>query len=241
MSIIKDCIFEPKRYWAPYGSAGPPADWPDVSRYGHDIDDAAGAAAPAWLQRASGLWVKDFDGINDYGEAANADTEAMSLAGGLNDGYTFMCWISWKDTTQSEIILGRYQLDVGGWELYLTENAGVYSLTQRHHHAGTIVDANPRSASFSVGWALETAWHLTVVYQGNGTDCLHYRNGVPLAVTSSTGGIRDFEATTQDLVMGARYTKDANWYWGPIGIPLMFNYIMTPEAINAKYQSQLYL
>ncbi len=239
--IIKECIFEPKRYLAPYGSAEPPADWHDDSRFHHDLIDAAGAAAPNWVQNASGVWVKDFDGTNDYADAANADTEAMGLAGGLLEGYTFMCWINWKNTTNSEIIIGRYEVDVSGWELYLYHTGGVYSLNQRHHHAGVIVDANPRSASYSVGWTEQTPWHLAIVFQGNGTDCLHYRNGMPLTVTSSTGGIRDFEVTTQDLVMGTRYSKNANWYWGTIGIPLMYNYIVTPEAINAKYQSQRYL
>jgi len=240
--IIKECIFEPKRYWSPYGSAIPPAGWPDTSRFHHDLDDIVAPAEADWGQRDSGLWEKVFDG-NDYMEAGNADTLAMDgVHGGLNQGYTFMCWFTVTHGAEvSQILLGRYQLDVGGWELYFSFTGGVSSITQRHHHAGTIVDANPRSASYSEGWLQDTHWHMTLVFQGNGTDCLHYRNGVPLAVTSSTGGIRAMETTVQDLVMGARYTKDANWHIGPISLPLMFNYIMTPEAINAKYQSQLYL
>ncbi len=241
--IIKECIFEPRRYWSP-ADAGvtPPDDWRDDSRFHHNLLDAAGAAAPDWEQRPSGLWEKDFDG-NDYAEIANADTLAMDgVHGALNQGYTFMCWFRVTHGAEiSQILFGRYELDVGGWEFYFSFTGGNSSITQRHHHAGTIVDANPRSASFSVGWLQDTYWHMTLVFPGNGTDCIHYRNGVSLAVTSSTAGIRAMETTDQDVVMGARYTKDANWHIGPIGIPLMFNYIMTPEAINARYQSQRYL
>lgn len=209
----------------------------DHTRYNHDVT----LHNNTWTQGPTGVWIPVFNGTTAYMDATHASTEAMGITGGLLDGYTIMGWVEWTDTTQSEILIGRYELDVGGWEIYFTYTGGVYSLTQRHHHAGTIVDTHPRSASYSVGWDEVTTWFFAIVFQGNGTDCLHYRNGVSVAVTSSTGGIRDFESTTQDLVIGTRYTKNANWYEGEMAGLRMFNYIMTPAQIRATYHAEKYL
>jgi len=209
----------------------------DHSRWHHDVT----LHNVTWTQGHTGVWIPLFNGTSAYMDATHASTEAMGITGGLLEGYTIMGWCQWIDTSQSEIIIARYELDVGGWELYLTENAGVYYLTQRHHHAGTIVDTHPRSATNSVGWIPETSYFFTVVFQGNGMECLHYRNGVVLATTSSTGNVRDFESTTQDLVIGTRFTTDANWYESEMGGLRMFNYIMSPAQIRARYHAEKYL
>ncbi|KKN28561.1 hypothetical protein LCGC14_0852910 [marine sediment metagenome] len=208
----------------------------DKSRYRHDLS----MHNVTWVQGATGMWLAVYNGTNAYMHRAHATTEALGITGGLNDGYTIMGWINWTDTGQSLIIAGRYEVSVGGWELYLTENAGVYYLTQRHHHAGTLVDGEFRSASNSVGWTPGTPYFFTVVFQGNGTDCIHYRNAVPLAILSSTGGIRDFEATIQQLVIGIRYDLAANWYEGTMGGFRFYPYIWTPAQIRARYHAEKY-
>lgn len=207
----------------------------DKSRHHHDLT----MHNITWVQNFDdGLWLPVFNGTNAYMDRANATTEALGITGDLNEGYTIMGWINWADTGNSEIVIGRYELDVGGWELYLTYTGGVYSLTQRHHHAGTIVDTHPRSASYSVAWDEGVTTFFTIVFQGNGTDCLHYRNGVAVAVTSSTGGIRDFEATTQDLVVGTRFTKASNWYEGTMSKLRFYPYIWTHSQILNRYNSE---
>ena len=204
----------------------------DRSRYGND----GTMTNVTWAQLPSGLWVMVFNGASSLVDRANATTLSMGLR--LNQGYTIEGWINWEIAAEiSQIVIGRYELDVSGWELYLSKVAAVVSLTQRHHHAGTIVDANPRSATFSNGWTENTPLHMAVVFQGNGTDCIHYRNAVPVAVTSSTGGIRAFEETAQDLVIGARYTKDANWYQGEMSKLIMHDYILTPGQVLKRFEA----
>ena len=236
MPIIRDCVLD---LFSQRGGASPGLVTAyDKSRWHHDV----ALHNVTWVRNYDGgMWLPVFNGTTAYMDAAHADTEAMGITNDLNSGYTIMGWINWTDTTQSEIIAGRYELDVGGWELYLTENAGVYYLTQRHHHAGTVIDTHPRTATNSTGWANSITAFFTVVYPGTGLDCLHYRNGVPLAVTSSTGGVLDFEATTRDLVVGIRFTKDANWYEGTMGGLRMYNYIWTPAQIRARYHAEKYL
>ena len=238
MSIVRGKVFDGHRYWSPYGSGTPPDGLPDDSRFHSHAAFGAGAAAPAWVQVPSGVWVLEYDGTADYMDAAAADTTQMDI---VTREYTILCWLNWVDTGQAEILIGRYHLDNDGWEIYLDETAGVYYLTQRHHHAGTIVDTHPRSASYSVGWTPETTYFLAIVFQGNGTDCLHYRNGVALAVTSSTGGIRNPESCNQDLVFGIRFCKTANWYEGWHSPIVMYDYALSQDAINKIYQSERYL
>ena len=205
----------------------------DRSRYGND----GTMTNVTWAQLPSGLWVMVFNGASSLVDRANATTLSMGLR--LNQGYTIEGWINWEIAAEiSQIVIGRYELDVSGWELYLSKVAAVVSVTQRHHHAGTIVDTHPRSATFSNGWTENTPWHMAVVFQGNGTDCIHYRNAVPVAVTSSTGGIRAFEETSRDLVLGARYTKDANWYQGEMSKLRMLDYILTPGQIYVIFNAE---
>lgn len=208
----------------------------DKSRYHHDLS----LHNVTWAQGTTGQWLAVFNGTSAYMHLAHANTEALGITGGLLEGYTIMGWINWINTTNSEIMIGRYEVDVGGWELYLYHTGGVYSLNQRHHHAGTIVDTHPRSASYSNGWTEGITWFFTAVYQGTGTDCIHYRNGVPVVMASSTGGIRDFEATTQQLVIGVRFSLDANWYEGGMAGLRFYPYIMTPAQIRARYHAEKY-
>ncbi len=191
-----------------------------------------------WGQAWTPHWHAVFNGTSSLIDTDVLDTPQLNF---ITQKYTIMGWVNWIDTTQSEILIGRYHLDNHGWELYFTFTGGVYSLTQRHHHAGTIVDANPRSASFSVAWDENTVCHMAVVFNGNGTDCSHYKNGVALAVTSSTGGIRNPESADHDLVVGARYTKDANWYEGWHAKLNIYNYAWTHGQICQRYEAEKYL
>lgn len=232
--MIRDCALD---VFTQRGGASPGlVTTYDKSRWGHDLT----LHNNTWVQEYDGsLWLPQFNGTTAYMDRAHADTEALGITGGLLEGYTIMGWINWTDTTNSEIIIGRYEVDVGGWELYLYHDGlGVYSLNQRHHHAGTVIDGHPRTASYSNDWIEGMTWHFAVVFNGNGTDATHYRNGVAVAVVSSTGGMLDFESTTQDLVVGVRYSLGANWYWGWMGLVRFYPYIMSPAQVRARYHAE---
>jgi len=238
MSLTKGKIFDGHRYWSPYGSGTPVDGLPDDSRYHSDVAFGAGAAAPTWIQLPSGVWVIAYDGLANYMDAAAADTTQMDI---VTRKYTILCWINWVDTSNSEVIIGRYRVDNDGWELYLYNSAGHYYLTQRHHHSLITVAGHERTASYSDDWTPETTWHLAVVFDGDATDCRHYRNGVALAVTSSAGGIRNPESNDDDLVIGTRYLKNGDWYEGWMSPPVMYEYAMSQDEINKIYQSERYL
>jgi len=185
---------------------------------------------PTWAELTTGNSVIEMDGINQYLQCLNASCTDLDFIAG---DYSVSGWINWTDTGNSEIIIGRYELDVGGWELYLTNVGAVDHLTMRHHHAGTIVDGNPRTGSDSVGWT-PGVWHHFGISR-SGAVAQHYMDGVALAMTYSTGGMVDPETTVQDLVIGTRFTKNANWYDGQID-----GFVIHNRALTAREWAMIY-
>ena len=165
--------------------------------------------APAWTTIASGLGVLAFDGgVSDqYLECPGVETADLDFTG----DYSIVAWVNWKDTTQSEIVVGRYETEVDGWDIYLT-STHIDTLSQRHHHSSL---AQTTDNCYSVGWTPDTGnWYLIGVTR-SGLYPLHYRNGVPLTMSYSAFGFRDPDACNQDLVIGTRgVTKANNFYKG---------------------------
>ena len=154
------------------------------------------------------------DGV--YLDLASANCVDLNFTSG---DYSYGVWIKVSYTTQSQILIGRYQLNIEGYEIYWTKVGAIRYLTQRHHHAGTLVGGNPRSACYSVGWD-EGEWHFLGISRTGGGEGLHYRNGIVLPMV--TGGLVDPETSAEDLIIGARFTKDINWFKGQMWRPRMW-------------------
>ena len=169
----------------------------DVARPHHPV---ALVGAPAWTTLDSNLGVLTLDGT-EYGESLNADTADLEPTSG---DYSVGGWV-YIDTAgvDSQIMIGRWQEDVGGWELYHYTNL---LMTMRHHHAGGVA---VRSGCYSAGWTYNT-WHF-LGFSRVGANGFWYRNGVSIA---NIGVLEDPEATTSDLVIGVRYSKNANFHTG---------------------------
>lgn len=203
----------------------------DISRYAPAI---TGVGVPTWTKQASGLWLRTYDGSTQYHYAANAATKQLDFTTG---DYSILCWLNWIDTTNSLIIVGRYELDVGGWEIYLYQVGYDSYLTQRHHHAGTIVEEHPRTASYSLGWTYETPMMMCITRK-NGGNGVHYRNGVSVEVTSSAGGLLDAESCSYDMVFGVRYSKNADYYEGQTGLLKIFNYALSATQVRKIFDAE---
>ncbi len=184
---------------------------------------------PAWTSLPSGKGAIDLGGFGsgDYGQCLNADSEDLDFTSG---DFSIGGWINWSTVIGefSQIIIARYELSVSGWETYLTEAAGVFFMTLRLHHAA---GATVRTAAFSTGWSTSTLHHFGI--SRSGTSAQFYRNGVAIPTTSDT--LIDPETSNEDLVIGVRYTKDANFYDGPF--PRLF---VADEALTAEDWSNMY-
>jgi hypothetical protein len=167
---------------------------------------------PTWASLASGLGVIQLNGTNEYLELASADSLDLDFT---TEDYSIGGWVYWSSGDTSQIIIGRYDVDVAftGWELYLTEYGGNLSLTIRNHHSLTIVDGHPRSACTSTGWTQDT-WLFFGVSRASNSNAVHYRNGEYVPVSCSNGGMVNPESNANDLIIGTRFNKTTNWLKG---------------------------
>ena len=147
------------------------------------------------------------DGV--YLDCPAADTGDLDFT---TEDYSVCGWINWDSTWGlSEMIIDRGGVDLDGWDLYLNISGGLNTLSQRHHHTPG------RSECFSVGWTPGTWWFFSMSRTGILTP--HYRNGVPLVMDYGGLTMLDPDTCNRDLVIGTRYTKDANWYIGMMWRP----------------------
>ena len=165
---------------------------------------------PTWVQTPlANVTVMDF--LSDYLECPAASTVDLNFTTG---DYSIACWVNPIDTSTSMNVCGRYALDTDGWEVYFFSLLAEGYLTLRHHHASLGPDV--RDGCYSMGW-VENTWQLLLISR-SGLYPLHYRNGVPLTMAYEAGGMKDPDTAARDLVIGARFTKNADWYkrymWG---------------------------
>ena len=196
---------------------------------------------PTWETLASGLGVLAFNNTTfEYIELDSASCADLDFTSG---DYSIGAWIRWEDTATSLIVMGKYEVNVSGWELYLFGGAGGQNyLTLRHHHAATLVPpitGNARSACYSENWTPEV-WHFMGISRTGGGEAQHYRNGIPLIITTS--GLVDPETNSDDLVIGVRSpTKNADYYKGKLWRPRIWSRIVeVNEWVNMFEQERDY-
>lgn len=151
------------------------------------------------------------DGV--YLGCPQADTVDLNFTSG---DYSVAVWVNHASLGhfKPKIVIGRYGVDLDGWEVYLESDTGIPAdyLEHRHHHS-SLGGGNLRDGCFSTGWTPATGWSLLGISR-SGLYPQHYRNGIPLEMTYGDDGMRDPDTCARDLVVGARFTKDQDWYQG---------------------------
>ena len=179
---------------------------------------------PSWVSLTSGLMTMGFDGTNEYLRAPNADTLDLDFMAG---DYSLGGWFYWEPGDDSQIVIGRYSLDIGGWELYLY-STGI--LTLRHHHAA---GATVRTGEYSVGWTMNN-WVMFGISR-TGATAAHYRDGQPLPTLASAGGLIAPETCPGWLVIGVRFSLSTNQFKGQMWRPRVW-----PRALTAQEWLTIY-
>ena len=189
-------------------------------------DEAFGLGYGLGFNSRGGPSVLTLNGANEYLELGNADCVDLDF---IASDYSVGIWMKWTTGVDSQIVIGRYQVDVSGWEIYLYSSPNLY-LTQRHHHAG---GAAVRSGCYSGPWAKDV-WHFLGISR-TGASSIHYQNGVPLVVT---GALEDPETCARDLVIGIRFSKDANWFKGSLWRPRIWDRALPVEDWLAIFEAE---
>ncbi len=188
-----------------------------------------GGGSFVWTTLASGIMVLEFvavgggatDGV--YLDGSAADTADLDFTTG---DFSLGCWIKWTWNGFSSIIIGRYGVDLDGWEIYLDVSGGRNTLSQRHHHSS--LAPNNNSSCFSENWAPGIWAMLGISRKGSSLYPKHYRNGAELGVTYEASGMLAPDTCNRDLTIGCRYTKDANWYKGQMWRPRGWDRALPP-------------
>jgi len=183
---------------------------------------------PSWTTLPSGKMAMGLAGwgSTEYAQCLNA---ACADLGFTDSDFSIGGWFTWENTVEdSQILIGRYEVSVGGWEVYLTEAGALRYLSLRLHHAG---GASLRTGAYSLGWAYSALSHFGISKIGN--TAYFYRNGEPVTTVSDV--LINPEATTQDLVIGIRYTKNANMLSG-----LTPRLVVAEEGLTAEDWKNMY-
>ena len=195
----------------------------DVAKSHHPITMVN---TPTWTTLASKLGVLTLDGVNQYLQCTNASSADLGFT---TEDYSVSGWFNWTTGgNTSQIIMGRYEVFVGGWELYLYETL---TLTMRHSHAGGVAT---RTAVYSAGWAYDT-WHF-MGFSRSGATGLFYRNGVALATLGDA--LEDIEPTTYPLNIGQRYAGNTNYFKGSMYRLRIWSRVLTPTEWLRLYNSE---
>ena len=188
--------------------------------------------APSWSALDSHKMSLELDGATQYAQCLNA---ACADLGFTSSAFSIGGWFKWTSgIVSSQILIGRYELNVGGWELYLTNTGALYYLSLRLHHSAGLTT---RTACYSLGWTPDVLFHFGVVRDG--ASAQFYRNGE--AVTTVSDSLIDPEATTRDLVIGVRYTKDANFLDGNLARLFVADEALTSEDWLNMYKHQSWI
>jgi hypothetical protein len=189
---------------------------------------------PTWTSILTGCGVISFNSAtaSEYLDCSAVNTVDLNFT---SEDYTLVGWIYPCHTATSQMIMGRYAVDVDGWELYLYETPPNYYLQLRHHHA-SLFPLPARTGAYSNGWANDI-WQLFGVTRRGGTS-LHYRNGLSIEVTSSAGGLNNPDTCNRDLVIGTRHTKNADWFNGMMWNLRIWPWVLSPADMRFIFETE---
>ena len=198
-----------------------------------------GGGSFVWTTLASGIMVLEFvtvgggaaDGV--YLNSLAADTIDLDFT--LGD-FSIGCWINWAWNGNSSIIIGRYGVNLDGWEIYLDESGGRNTVSQRHNHNSLAPNTN--SNCYSCGWTPGIWMLLGISRIGGNLYPQHYRNGNFIAMHYAASGMLDPDTCNRDLVIGTRYTKNTNWYKGQMWRPRVWDRALSASEWKKIFESE---
>ncbi len=195
----------------------------DIARPHHVVSQTN---APTWSQLPSGQYVMTFNGINEYLSGTGAGTADLDFTSG---DFSIVMWAYIDYMDSAMILAGRYELDASGWELY-TFN---YYLNLRSHQAGAHTSCYGKTYNPDV-------WMLMGLSR-SGAYPRFWRDGREMEATYEAGGIANPVTSAQDLVIGVRYSKNANYLSGKLGGFRIWNRALEPYEHRRIFDEERHL
>ena len=193
----------------------------DISGFGNDGAFGAGAAAPAWYQLESGLWVLRFDG-DDYVDCGSSSILSPT------DRLSIEAWV--KLDVPYPIFPGAYSQPVvmkvtgGTWKPYVfywDSSGKVMSRTE-----------NIDWESTETVWPADTWFHL-IATTLNGVETYVYVNGAALPGTQNSPP--DLKAVANSVTIGGDGIYGLHGY---IALPRIYNGILSSAVAISHYNRE---
>jgi hypothetical protein len=185
----------------------------DVARPHHPV---ALTHSPAWTALASRQYVLTLDGSNDYLSCPGASCADLNFIAG---DFTLAGWVYVEDMASAMIWMGRYELDVSGWECFFFN----YYLTLRISTGG----ADPSISCYGQTYHPDV-WMLVGISR-SGVYPRFFRDGREMEASYETGGIPNPTTSAQDLVIGVNHTKAWAFLNGKVGPTRIWNRALAPS------------
>lgn len=192
-----------------------PVSLVDRSRFGND-----GAFTNiTMVQLPSGLWVMSFNGATSV---VNCGVDSSLDA--MVDALSLEAWVNFSVATHHMGIIEKNHAYDEGWGLTSTDPAGIIRMERWGLADDTTADST--KAVNNGEWH-----HLLGSYDG--TYSKVYINGIEDG--SQTKTVAGVEPVNRPCYVGWR--ADANHFEGYIALPRIYNYVLTPGQIRARFDA----
>ena len=211
MSKTTGVVFSGKRYWSPLGSGAPPAGWPDTSRFKNHGTDSGGVS---WVQLPSGVWVKQFDGVDGHSDQGSAPSIQPEQANVVS-----LCGWIYCDV-----------FSAGNWDFMLgADNAGClgFGVRTRFVQATNLGTADAPASSLT---PTDGAWNF-IGMTWDGVLVTYFLNS---SVPESYAWNPTFNTTRNKWIGNAWFQFTAK----KVGSLVMDKRILTPDEIARRFEAE---
>lgn len=189
--------------------------------------------SPVWTQLASGMWVLEFDGANDYLECPAASCPDLDFTSG---DFSLGCWCYFDNLATTRVIMGRYELGVSGWDF---SGCNGDTLRLRSSFGGGGVTTSSVT-THAMGVLVTSRWHFVGCSRSGLWPSL-FIDGTDMPVTYD-GAWTDPVACAQDLVIGVEgTTKNTFFFNGKLWNPRIWNRCLAPHDHKAMFHRERHL
>ena len=219
-------VFKSRKYRT---AVAPPAViLEDESRWGND-GAFLGPGEPDWVQLPSGLWVKSFDGTNDYIDFGNPLFTR-------NQKGAFSVWFNTNSEDQ-QTLFAFTKPATGPTDEFRFELLASQRVNFILYQGAVTGEGYTAVASFILG-----NWYQTVLTSDGTTTTIYLNGGAPALTKTGVDGLwlgdASIEADTLSLGINRRLANFLAPYSGLMSSPKFYEYALTPAERDTHYQAE---
>ncbi len=183
----------------------------------------------------------DFDGVNDHVYIPDSSNFSFTNGSGTDRPFSVSAWVNLESATNF-IIASKLSHSSGNTEWALVTNAS-NAASLYIYSGGSSAVSIFRQSSLSLAPDVGKWIHITGTYDGSesGNGMKLYRNGVPLAVsTTNNGSYIGMSNTASPVTVGVAFLNDVTWRIysnGSVDEVRIYNRALSAQEVQALYSA----